>query len=130
MTANTFPELDIANCVRLGNKRAGASAKPQPGEIVIDIDRVNPILGNPYVLKNHRDDVRRAEVIRLYGEKYERDIEAHGPMAVATEELAEMVRAGKRLILMCWCAGAPMNKPCHGNLIIAQIARRLAFKCE
>jgi hypothetical protein len=48
-------------------------------------------------------------------------------MAVATQELAEMVGAGKRL--MCWCAGAPMNKTCHG-VIIAQIARLLAFKCE
>lgn len=130
MPENALREIDVTSHVRLGNKRAGAAAKPEPGEIVIDFDRTNPILGNPYVLKNHRDDVRRAEVIRLYGEKYERDIEANGPMAVATEELAEMVRAGKRLILMCWCGGAPMNKPCHGNLIIAQIARRLAFKCE
>ena len=107
MPENVLREIDLTSRVRLGNKRAGAAAKPEPGEIVIDIDRANPILGNPYVLKNHRDDVRRAEVIRLYGEKYERDIEAHGPMAVATEELAEMVRSGKRLILMCWCA-APL----------------------
>jgi hypothetical protein len=127
MPFDSSSDFNVASRVRLGNKRAGASAKPQPGETVIDIDRANPILGNPYVLKNHRDDVRRAEVIRLYRGKYERDIEVHGPMAVATQELAEMVGAGKRL--MCWCAGAPMNKTCHG-VIIAQIARLLAFKCE
>jgi Domain of unknown function (DUF4326) len=130
MTINSSPELDVASRVRLGNKRARAAAKPKHGEIVIDIDRANPILGNPYVLKNHRDDVRRAEVIDLYRVKYDRDIEAHGTMAVATEELAQMVDAGRRLILMCWCAGAPINKPCHGDLIIAQIGRCLAFKCE
>lgn len=130
MSSSTTPEVDMSSRVRLGNKRAGAAAKPQPGETVIDIDRANPILGNPYVLKDHRDDVRRAQVIDLYRVKYERDIEAYGPMAVATEELAQMVGAGKRLVLMCWCAGAPFNKPCHGDLIISEIRRLLTFKCE
>ena len=36
--------------IRLGNKRAGAPGKPGPGEIAVDIDRKNRILGNPFVL--------------------------------------------------------------------------------
>ena len=36
--------------IRLGNKRAGAPGKPGPGEISVDIDRRNRILGNPFVL--------------------------------------------------------------------------------
>lgn len=123
-------ETSLAGHVRLGNKRSGASAKPRAGETVVDIDRANPILGNPYILKDHRDDVRRAEVIRLYGVKYQDDLNRSGPMASATEALAARVRKGERLILMCWCAGPPMNKPCHGDLIIKQIGRLLAFKCE
>lgn len=116
--------------VRLGNKRRGAAAKPRPGESVVDIDRCNPILGNPFILQNHRDDARRAEVIALYKKKYDADLARGGPMSAATEKLAERVRAGERLILMCWCHGAPLDKPCHGDLIKAQIERRLAFTCD
>ena len=36
--------------IRLGNKRADAPGKPGPGEIAVDIDRKNRILGNPFVL--------------------------------------------------------------------------------
>ncbi|MBG0808082.1 DUF4326 domain-containing protein [Methylosinus sp. H3A] len=115
--------------VRLGNKRKGAAAKPRPGETVVDIDRCNPILGNPFILQNHRDDARRAEVIKLYKKKYDADIARGGPMSAATEKLAERVRAGERLILMCWCHGAPLDKPCHGDLIKAQIERILTFTC-
>lgn len=60
----------------------------------------------------------------------EADIARHGPMAVATEQLAHRVRAGERLILMCWCHGAPFNKPCHGDLIKARIERLLGFSCD
>lgn len=127
---NSRPHPATKGSIRLGNKRAGASAKPLAEEVAIDIDRTNPILGNPFVLKNHRDDVRRAEVIRLYNVKYQEDLTRRGPMTIAIEELAERIRKGERLILMCWCAGLPMNKPCHGDLIIEQIGRLLPFKCE
>jgi len=112
--------------IRLGNKRAGAAAKPRPGETVIDIDRTNPVLGNPYILKDHRDNARRAEVITLYKIKYDADIARHGPMAIATEQLAEKVRGGERLILNCWC----FPRPCHGDLIKAQVERLLGLKCD
>ena len=36
--------------VRLGNKRRAAPGKPGSGETAVDIDRRNPVLGNPYVL--------------------------------------------------------------------------------
>jgi Domain of unknown function (DUF4326) len=127
---HAIADTPLASRIRLGNKRSGGAAKPQPGETIIDIDRTNPVLGNPYILKDHRDDARRAQVIALFDEKYQRDIARQGPMAVATEELAEQVRKGGRLILMCWCAGAPFNKPCHGDLIIGQIRHLLAFTCE
>ncbi|WP_166144405.1 DUF4326 domain-containing protein [Methylosinus sp. RM1] len=144
-SGRTFPDRDASpaaaardqiresgpsGTVRLGNKRKGAAAKPRPGESVVDIDRCNPILGNPFILQNHRDDARRAEVIALYKKKYDADLARGGPMAAATEKLAERVRAGERLILMCWCHGAPLDKPCHGDLIKAQIERRLAFTCD
>ena len=112
--------------VRLGNKRQGSPLKPRPGETVIDIDRTNPILGNPFILKDHRNDAQRAEVIARYEEKYRADIARHGPMARATEALAERVKQGETLILMCWCA--PM--PCHRHSVIKRIAELVERRPE
>lgn len=117
------PSATPMDRVRLGNKRSGASAKPRDGEIAIAIDRTNPVLGNPYVLKDHRDDRQRADVISRYRAKYEADIARQGPMARATEQLAERLRRGERLILMCWCS----PRPCHGDLILNRIAQ--LFEC-
>ena len=111
--------------VRLGNKRAGAPGKPGAGETAVDIDRRNPVLGNPFVSRDHRDAAARAEVNELYRAKYEHDLGNDGSMAAATAALAERVRKGERLVLMCWC----WPKPCHGNLIIAEIYW-LGFRCH
>ena len=112
--------------VRLGAKRAGAPGKPGAGESAVDIDRRNPVLGNPFVLHDHRDATARAEVIELYRAQFEDDLRAGGPMAAATAALAGRIRKGERLVLMCWC----WPKPCHGNLIIAEINRRLRSERE
>jgi Domain of unknown function (DUF4326) len=111
---------------RLGNKRAGAPGKPSPGETAIDVDRRNPVLGNPFVLHDHRDAAARAEVIERYREKYDADLADSGPMSEATAALAERVRNGERLVLMCWC----WPKPCHGGLIVGEINRRRGITCE
>jgi alanine-alpha-ketoisovalerate/valine-pyruvate aminotransferase len=42
-------------------------------------------------------------------------------MAAATQALAERLKAGERIVCMCCCR----PKPCHGNLIIDEIKRRL-----
>jgi hypothetical protein len=107
--------------VRLGNKRSAAPGKPGAGETAVDIDRRNPVLDNPYVLHENRDAAARADVIERYRAKYEADIRCDDPIAAATATLAERVRKGERLVLMCWC----WPKPCHGNLIVAEINRRL-----
>jgi hypothetical protein len=50
---------------------------------------------------------------------------AGGLMAAATVALAERVRKGERLVLMCWC----WPKPCHGNLIIVEINQLSLRRC-
>jgi hypothetical protein len=107
--------------IRLGNKRAGAPGKPGPGEIAVDIDRKNRILGNPFVLHNPSDAAARNDVIERFRAKYEADLKCDGPMSAATDALAERVRKGERLVCMCWC----WPKPCHGAIIIDEIKRRL-----
>jgi hypothetical protein len=86
----------------------------------------NPVLGNPFALHDHRDTAARAAVIERYREKYDDDLRNGGPMAEATEALAQRVRSGERLVLMCWC----WPKPCHGRLIVAEINRRVGLACE
>jgi hypothetical protein len=88
--------------VRLGNKRAGAPAKPKPGEIAIDIDRKNRVLGNPFILRNANDKAARADVIERFAVKYRADLACDGPMAAATQALAERVKMGERIVCMCW----------------------------
>jgi hypothetical protein len=107
--------------VRLGNKRAGAPGKPTPGDIAVDIDRKNRILGTPFVLRDANDKTARADVIERFAVKYRADLACDGPMAAATQALPERVKAGERIVCLCWC----WPKPCHGTLIIDEINRRL-----
>ena len=53
--------------------------------------------------------------------KYRADLACDGPMAAATQALAERVKAGERIVCLCCC----WPEPCHGNLIIDEIKRRL-----
>jgi hypothetical protein len=106
--------------VRLGAKRAGAPRKPGAGESAVDIDRRNPVLGNPFVLRDHRDATALAEVIEPYRAQFEDDLRNDSQMAT-TGALAARPRGRARLVLMCWC----WPKPCHGNLNISEINRRL-----
>ncbi len=107
--------------IRRGNKRAGAPGNPGPGEIAVDIDRKNRILGNPFVLHNPSDAAARNDVIERFRAKYEADLKCDGPMSAATDAFAKRVRKGERLVRMCWC----WPKRCHGVIIIDEIKRRL-----
>ena len=102
-------------------ERAGAPGKPGPGEIAVDIDRRNRILGNPFVLHDPTDAAARNDVIERFRAKYEADLKCDGPMSPATEALTERVRKGERLVCMCWC----WPKRRHGAIIIDEIKRRL-----
>jgi hypothetical protein len=59
------------------------------------------------VSRDHRDVKARAEVIERYRAKYEDDLRNDGPMAAATEALAERNRMAN-----AWgsCAGAGRNR--------------------
>jgi hypothetical protein len=107
--------------IRLGNKRAGALGKPGPGEIAVDIDRKNRVLGNPFVLQDPTDAAARNDVVERFRAKYVADLKCDGPMSAATQALTARVRKGDRLVCMCWC----WPKRCHGNIIIDEIKRRL-----
>jgi len=103
-----------------GNLRKRADKIPDD-YLVIRVDRDHAILGNKYILWDHRDDDERAEVIGKYRVDYEKDCANNGPMLEATKVIARKVYKGQSVALMCWCSGAPTYKPCHAELIKAKI---------
>lgn len=108
--------------VRVTNKRYGIGPKADDDEIVVPVDRTNPILGNPHVLRNKNDPVERARVIAAYGRDLLQDIAQDGPKSKAIDGLVDRVIAGEQICLECWCA----PRDCHANLIQKEVERRVA----
>jgi hypothetical protein len=94
--------------IRQLNKRKNEGPKPRPGETVIDVDRNNRVLGNPFPLEDKDDEVARARVIGLYNEKLEADFAIGGPMFTAVKAIARRVIAGEKIGLNCWCVPVPV----------------------
>lgn len=100
------------------SKRKYANAVP-PGYTRVSIDRSNPILGNPIVLKNANDSIERAKVISDYEAWLTLRLNTP-PVSQALEQLAQRIVAGEKLAFMCWCD----PKPCHGHFL-----KRLVNEC-
>ena len=111
-----------AGTVRVVSKRKGGVV-PVAGEVVVEIDRSNPVLGNRHVLHDHRDPAARWRVIEAFRRDLEEDSQRSGPIASAIDNLAERVRRGERLALRCWCA----PEPCHGDIIAAAVCHRVGI---
>lgn len=104
--------------IRVVSKRKGGIAA-DPDEVVIDIDRTNPALGNPHILHNHNDPVERATVIAARALDVEDDLARSGPIFQALQLIAKKVEAGERVALQC------SPRPCHGDQY-AEIVARMA----
>lgn len=96
--------------IRTVSKRKGG-VLPTAFETVIEIDRSNPVLGNPVVLQDHRDTKARAAVIQEHQQQVDQDLAVQGPVYRALKALADRVAAGEFIALRCWCA----PRPCHGD---------------
>jgi len=104
--------------VRVVSKRAGGVCATA-NEVVIDVDREHPVLGNQHVLHNHKDARARDHVIDAYAADLAEDLMQRGPMSREIDRLAALVVGGQRLALRCWCA----PRKCHGDLLVSLIAR-------
>lgn len=101
--------------IRIGSRRKNSKGKPVAGEQVIFIDRSNQRLGNPIPLIKPEDPVERKSCIGQFRRIYTANMEAKGAMYQATAEIAEKVKNGENVILMCWCK--PEYPECHGDVI-------------
>ena len=79
-------------------------------------------LGNPYKLDP--GDTREA-IINVYAGWLAKRLQDDTPQRREIERLTDLARAGD-LVLLCWCA----PQSCHGDVIKAEIERRLAVEAE
>ena len=102
----------MTGTIRVINKSKGRD-QLRPDETGIHVDRTNPDLGNPYVLRDKKSKEQRNIVCDQFERMAEYDMEKGGPIRRAVYGLADRVTAGENIALMCWC------KPqrCHADWI-------------
>lgn len=106
------------------SKRAGFKPAVIPeGALVVNITRDNPVLGNPIILSDHKNNVERARVLGEFKIYFQLEIEKRGALWQVLEDLVEQVRQGRVVVLECWCA----PKPCHGDVYKEYIEGRLGL---
>ena len=112
--------------VRVVNLRPdmGSETAPEPHEVCVRIDRQNPVLGNPYVLKNKLDAREREKVISAYRDDLLADMTQKGPMFDEVNAIADRVENGESICLQCWCK--PL--PCHGDVVAQAVEDVLAAR--
>lgn len=120
LTGGCLPQPDrepLAGSIQVVSKRAGG-VKPSATQVVISADRTNPVLGNPFHLRDWRDPLARQAVIERYrNEVLLPDLVAKGPIYHTLECIKARVKAGEHIALACWCA--PL--PCHADHLKAYI---------
>lgn len=117
---SNLPQADpepLTGAIQVVSKRAGG-VKPDANQTVISADRTNPVLGNPFHLRDWRNPAGRHNVIERYRkEVLLPDLAAQGPIYRALEDIKARVKAGEHIALACWCA--PL--PCHADHFKAYI---------
>lgn len=118
---------DYAARIRVVSKRKGG-LQAAPDEAIVDVDRSNPVLGNPHILRDHRDMQERLRVIAAYERDLDRDLAERGPKTREIEKIANRLRSGEKIALRCWCAEPPTRpqRPCHGDRIRLEFLRLCA----
>ena len=102
----------MTGSIRVINKGKGRDHL-RPGEIGVHVDRTNPELGNPYILRDKKSKEQRNICCDQFERMAEYDMKHGGPIYRAVMALVERVLAGEQIALMCWC------KPdrCHADWI-------------
>lgn len=113
-------DLSTSGHIRVTNKRQGSPVKPDDDELVIPVDRTNPVLGNQHILKDVNDPKARHKVIEYCREDIVKDIAQDGPISKQIDVITQKLIAGESICLDCWCA--PL--PCHGDVLRGFVIER------
>ena len=113
-----------AGSIRVVSKRKGGD-EAMMEETVIDGDRNNPVLGNPFHLENWKNEAARMQVLRMHQQEIlEPDILYGGPIYKEMERLAARVRNGERIALACWCKPLPCHLDAVADGVMAMASGR------
>ena len=106
----------MVGTIRVVNK-TGGKVELREGEVLVHVDRGNPDLGNPYVLRDKKSREQRNIVCDQFERMAEHDMARGGPIYRAVMSLAERVASGEKIALQCWC------KPdrCHADWIADRV---------
>ena len=94
---------------RVISRRGDREFGPDPDEVVIDMDRSHPVLGNPHILRDKNDSLLRSKVIAAHRADLIRDVIQKGPMFTALLQIAMRIKNGEKVCGRCWC----YPRPCH-----------------
>lgn len=95
--------------VKIVSKR-WSGTQPDKGDIIVDADRTNPLLGNPFPMRD-KSLSERDRVIDANNKRVSIDLAVNGPIALELERLAQLVLDGANIALSCWCAPCQ----CHAD---------------
>ena len=91
------------------------------GDIIIDADRTNKILGNPFVMRD-KSLAERERVIAANNQRVDKDISQNGPISKELDKIVAYVIQGKDVALACWCAPAQ----CHCDRYKLEIEKKVS----
>lgn len=107
--------IPLEERIRVVSKRDRVYLRPD--EIMFDVDRTNPVFGNPFKIT---ETCSREEAIRFFSELLEKDLAEHGPMSRELDNIARLSKT-RYVALRCWCA----PQPCHADHIRLALINRL-----
>ena len=88
--------------IRVGNLRGDEDFCAQPDEIVIVMDRTNPLFGNPHHMKT-KNFSERERVIELYKQDLELDVLNKGERWLAMQKIAQNIAFNNaKVCILCW----------------------------
>ncbi len=104
--------------VRVVSKRKGGIG-PRNDEAVVHVDRkMNPTLGNPHILVNHKDQAARDQCVDAYEVDFRAALKARGAVFAEVCGIAAKVNRGENVALSCWCA----PERCHAGIIARTVS--------
>lgn len=84
-----------------------------PNLLIVDVDRTNPILGNPYVMKDKNSESERQKVISDFRTYFNEQMNKDSLVRRSVLDLVSMHKSGRPIGLRCWCA----PNACHADVI-------------
>lgn len=113
--------IPMVGTVKVASKR-WSGTQPDKGDTIVDADRTNPLLDNPFPMRD-KSLAERERVIATNNLRVDADIAVGGPISQELMRLAQLVLGDAEITLSCWCAPCA----CHADRYVKEIQKLI---CE